>query len=120
MSWQTAQGLRDEAVAALDAEGIDAVVTLDGSEVLPNLESGTDVLLIVPPRVERTGTALEVQTWTAYGICSQPHEVTEYWPRLDAMTTALADPLDVATFEFVSWVTGQGNEFPATQYTFTT
>lgn len=119
-SWDEALNLRANATAALGAAGLDVVVVLDGADALNNLVAGADVLLITPPRTERTGTALEVQTWTVYGICHQSDDVTEYWPRLDAMTDTLEEPLEIETSESRTWVTVQGNEFPATQYTFTT
>lgn len=120
MSYSEALRIRAEATAALKVQGIDAVVTADGREVTPNLIDGADVVLITPPATTRTGTALEVTTWTVYGICSQADDVTVYWPRLDELTAALEDPLEVESFKFVTWGTNQGNEYPAIEYTFTT
>lgn len=119
-TWDEALNLRANATAALDAAGLDVVVVLDGADAMNNLLSGADVLLIPPPRIERTGTALEVQTWTMFGICHQSDDVTEWWPALDAMTEAIAEPLEIETSEARWWTTIQGNEFPATQYTTTT
>lgn len=119
-TWDEALHFRADATAALTAAGVDAVVTMDGPEATANLLAGADVLLLGMPTTERTGTALEVQTWTAYAICGQPDDVTEWWPRLDKMTAALNEPLQVESSAHVVWMTLQGNEFPATQYTFTT
>lgn len=119
-SWDEAIQLQSKAAADLAAAGVDAVVTMDGPEATANLLDGVDVLLLTPPRIERTGTALEVQTWTAFGICAQTEDVTEWWPRMDALTSVLNEALEIETSAYVTWSTVQGNEFPATQYTFTT
>lgn len=120
-TYSTALTLQARAAAAVSDAGVDDVlVTLDGEAVPGQLDSGASVVLITPPAVEHTGAAVTVETWTVYAIVGESVDVDVYWPALDAIADALADPLEVDRSEAMVWRARNGLEYPALQLTLTT
>ncbi len=109
--------LRDQLAGGLSSTDT-TLVTLEPTEVAPQLAAGGSAILILPPSREWQNQLLVSLKWELIVVSSQTVDMVEAWEQLDALETYIRKTEPLPETRPVTWDAGN-RSYPALSMTFT-